>query len=109
MVLDLMDCQEKLAARLQEITEWQERDKGIAQDFEAFVGGDKHPEYAALLKIFKKKVKRAKKKNNDNGSDDGSEGSDDYESEESDYYEDSGIAFILQCLREIGHTGFAES
>lgn len=63
VVLDLIDFQERLDARLKEITERKEKNKRIENSFEVVVGSDKHPSYAALLEIFKLKLKRTKKKN----------------------------------------------
>ncbi|CEO97919.1 unnamed protein product (mitochondrion) [Plasmodiophora brassicae] len=91
VVLDLTECQAKIADRLQEIVAWQQKDQRIAAEFNAIVGGDKHPSYAALLKVFRKKIKRAKKKAVKEGDDDNASNNSDVSDSDSDddYMDDS--------------------
>jgi hypothetical protein len=58
VVADIADCQDKLQGRLAEILAWQERDKNLFNEFSLAVGGDKSEFYPALLKIYRRKIKR---------------------------------------------------
>eukprot|EP01083_Nonionella_stella_P289690 985844_1 len=87
VVVDLTECQDKLSAKLQEIQAWQEKDKRIMGEFNSIVGGDKSEFYVPLLKIFKRRIKRAKKKSGDDDADE-DEDDDNYESDEDFFDED---------------------
>lgn len=106
VVSEMTDCEKQLSHKLSEIKAWQEKDKQVMQDFNQVVGGEKSEFYAQLLKIFKKKVKRAKKKtsrdadldeddDSDNGEDDDSD--EDDNSDESDSDEDDDDSCPLHC------------
>lgn len=88
VVVDLTECQDKLSVRLEEIQQWQQKDKAIIQEFESIVGGEKNPFYEPLKKLFKRKIKRAKKKLNDDDDSNSDEsfdsGDDSSDSESSD-------------------------
>lgn len=62
VVSEIGECQEKLQTKLDEIQAWQEKDKAIFNEFNTVVGGEKSEFYGQLLKIFRKRIKRAKKK-----------------------------------------------
>lgn len=59
---DLNDSQERIARKADEIKEWEEKDRQVLVEFNNIVGTEKNESYAPLLRIFKKRVKRAKKK-----------------------------------------------
>lgn len=63
----MTQCEKELSGKLEEIQQWQEKDKQLLTEFSSTVGGTKSEFYAALLKLFKKKVKRAKVRNGATG------------------------------------------
>ncbi|CAK8998816.1 Cilia- and flagella-associated protein 44 (WD repeat-containing protein 52) [Durusdinium trenchii] len=86
VVTEISGCLEKLAAKKAEVEVWQEKDRLIMDEFNAIVGGDSNPAYAALLKIFKRKIKRAKQTGEEGSDSDDSDEEDDedYDDEEED-------------------------
>lgn len=69
VVAELSEIQDTLASKRKELEEWSKQEKAIQSEFVATVnganssgGGAPHPSFSALQKIFKKKIKRAKKK-----------------------------------------------
>jgi WD40 repeat protein len=78
VVGEISECQAKLGTKRDEIGVWQEKAKHIMNEFSALVG-ESNQFHHQLLKIFKKKVKRAKKRNGDE---------DEEEEEEEDWEED---------------------
>jgi cilia- and flagella-associated protein 44 len=83
IMTEIQRCRESMNTKKSEIDAWQEKEKIIEGEFKSLVpeSNQFHP---ILLKIYKRKIKRAKKK--DDGDSDG-EGSD-YSSEESSSDED---------------------
>merc|ERR550537_549476 len=83
VVAEITECQTKLAAKKEEIARWNEKAKNIINEFNALVGETNqfHPQ---LLKIFKKKIKRAKKRTGDEDED---------EEEEEDWDDDDDEDF----------------
>jgi len=86
IVAKIGECQERLAVKKTEIEGLLERDKAIVSEFNGIVG-EQNKQYDALLKVFKKKIKRIKKKtraaaNGQRGGDNG--GSSESEEEEED-------------------------
>merc|ERR1712129_507262 len=58
VVVDLTECQERLAAKLEEINAWQQKNAKLQREFDQIVAKS-NPFYAALRKIFCRKIKRA--------------------------------------------------
>merc|ERR1712048_151715 len=83
VVVDLTECQERLAGKLEEIHSWQQKDARIQREFDQIVGGggEKNEFYEALKKIFVRKMKR---QNQDQESDDDDDDDSDEEESESD-------------------------
>lgn len=65
----VLECKQKLAEKKAEIEVWQEKDEQILNDFHALVS-ETHPAAAALLKIFRRKMKRSRKRGDDDESSD---------------------------------------
>ncbi|RLN82059.1 hypothetical protein BBJ28_00013673, partial [Nothophytophthora sp. Chile5] len=68
VVAELRDVQELLVAKKRELDEWARQEKVVHAEFLALVNGGNgasgttHPSFTALQKLFKRKIKRAKKK-----------------------------------------------
>eukprot|EP00743_Colponemidia_sp_Colp-15_P005137 GILK01005528.1.p1 GENE.GILK01005528.1~~GILK01005528.1.p1 ORF type:complete len:1787 (-),score=532.29 GILK01005528.1:93-5426(-) len=60
IVNEIAECQLKLATKRTDIENWQVEDRQIMDEFNSLIG-ESSPFYAALMKIFKKKMKRSKK------------------------------------------------
>merc|ERR1712228_747096 len=60
VVVDLTECQERLAAKLEEIHQWKQKDLKIQCEFDQIVGGERNHFYDELKKIFCRKIKRRK-------------------------------------------------
>lgn len=81
IVAEISEIQENLSTKKKEFEEWSKQEKAIQSEFLSTVNGGSgsstpHPNFAALQKIFKKKIKRAKKKSAPSGKD-GKDGSGD--------------------------------
>jgi len=57
----IKDCQDQLGEKKAEIEQWQNEETSLQADFTELVG-ENSPFLGALLKIYKKKVKRSKRK-----------------------------------------------
>jgi len=84
VVSEMADCEKQLSHKLSEIKAWQEKDKQVLSDFNLVVGGEKSEFYSALLKIFKKKVKRNKKGGAGGGAGGGAARGDDLDNDDGD-------------------------
>ncbi|TYZ67625.1 hypothetical protein PybrP1_000869, partial [[Pythium] brassicae (nom. inval.)] len=65
VVAEMSEIQEILGAKRRELEEWGRQEKAVQSEFLATVNGGSgapHPSFAALHKLFKKKIKRPKKK-----------------------------------------------
>uniref|UniRef100_K3X7R6 EML-like first beta-propeller domain-containing protein n=1 Tax=Globisporangium ultimum (strain ATCC 200006 / CBS 805.95 / DAOM BR144) TaxID=431595 RepID=K3X7R6_GLOUD len=66
IVAEINEIQENLSNKKKEHEEWSKQEKAIQSEFLTTVNGNngstQHPNFAALQKIFKKKIKRPKKK-----------------------------------------------
>jgi WD40 repeat protein len=82
VVGEISECQSKLSMKRDEIGVWQEKAKHIINEFNALVG-ESNQFHAQLLKIFKKKVKRAKKRNGDEEEDEEEE--EDWDDDDEDF------------------------
>lgn len=79
IVGEITEIQEHLNAKKAELEEWSKQEKAIQSEFLSLVNGgnasgssaSQHPCFAALQKIFKKKIKRPKKKATGAGGKDG--------------------------------------
>jgi len=69
VVTAISEFQEQLGTKREEIAVWQEKDKLIVNEFNALVG-EGNQFMPQLLKIFKKRIKRAKKRSGDEDEDD---------------------------------------
>ena len=69
IVSKVAECQDKLTQKKGEIERLLEKDKRIMVEFNAALG-DNNKFHEVLLKIFKKKIKRARKSSGDGGGDD---------------------------------------
>ena len=89
VVEEIKTCRDKLKAKRAEIKVWQEKDEQLAKEFNQLVG-ESSSFYPALLRVFKRKIKRAKKKNDGDDSDEETESEEesDYDSDEGDSDED---------------------
>merc|ERR1711871_870505 len=66
---EIDSCGEKLVQKQEELAVWQEKDKLIMEEFSKLVGASNQFE-PQLLKMFKRKIKRAKKRTGDEDEDD---------------------------------------
>merc|ERR1711871_1311798 len=66
---EIDSCGEKLVQKQEELAVWQEKDKLIMEEFSKLVGASNQFE-PQLLKMFKRKIKRAKKRTEDDDEDD---------------------------------------
>merc|ERR1719160_1554063 len=57
----IKDCQDQLGEKKAEIEQWQQEETSLQAEFTELVG-ENSPFLGALLKIYKKKVKRSKRK-----------------------------------------------
>ncbi|XP_061887395.1 cilia- and flagella-associated protein 44-like [Entelurus aequoreus] len=103
----LEECREELEFKHRDIAKVQERDRAVSKAFRASLGDDKKfEEY--LLKVFKKKIKRAKQKEpvgNTEGDHDSGEDFDDYENwddddDEEDWDAPEGEAAVEECPQD---------
>ncbi|XP_061733169.1 cilia- and flagella-associated protein 44-like [Nerophis ophidion] len=102
----LEECQEELELKHRDIAKVQEREKAVSKAFWASLADDKKfEEY--LLKVFKKKMKRAKQKEavgNTEGDHDSAEDFEDYENwdddEEEDWDTPEGEAAVEECPQD---------
>jgi len=68
IVAELRDVQDLLASKKRELDEWSRQERAVQGEFLTLVNGGTgssatpHPCFAALQKLFKRKIKRAKKK-----------------------------------------------
>ena len=87
IVVDLTECQERLAAKLEEINEWKQKDERIQTEFDQIVG-QRNPFYEDLKKIFFRRIKRNKhrKESNENDQND-EEDEEENESTQSDFHD----------------------
>ncbi|KAJ0406656.1 hypothetical protein P43SY_009767 [Pythium insidiosum] len=79
IVAEINDIQENMNAKRKDMEEWGRQEKAVQAEFLALVNGAagvsgglgnaQHPNFAALQKIFKKKIKRPKKKGGPAGKD----------------------------------------
>lgn len=74
IVAEISEIQENLSTKKKDFEEWSKQEKAIQSEFLSTVNGSSgsntpHPNFAALQKIFKKKIKRAKKKSAPNSKD----------------------------------------
>ncbi|OQS01330.1 phytophthora infestans avirulence-associated protein 3.4F-A [Achlya hypogyna] len=86
IVRDLTECNDQLLQKRKELEEWQASEAAIQTDFVALVGS-LHPSFAVLQKLFRKRLKRAKKRAADDAGDDDDdeeESDDDYNSDDDD-------------------------
>ncbi|GLE00532.1 hypothetical protein PINS_up009289 [Pythium insidiosum] len=117
IVAEINDIQENMSAKKKEMEEWTRQEKAVQAEFLTLVNGSgsgsgglgstQHPNFAALQKIFKKKIKRPKKKggsggndgkdggtdgdgdpSNDRGNGDGDDEDDEEDEDDSDFDED---------------------
>ncbi|TMW57715.1 hypothetical protein Poli38472_014318 [Pythium oligandrum] len=76
IVAEIRDIQENMSHKKKDVEEWGKQERAIQTEFLTLVNGANgttpHPQFLALQKIFKKKIKRAKKKNQ--GGKDGKDG-----------------------------------
>lgn len=82
IVAEISEIQENLSTKKKEFEEWSRQEKAVQSEFLSTVNGSSgsstpHPNLTALQKIFKKKIKRAKKKGAPNGGKDVKDGSGD--------------------------------
>ncbi|KDO35721.1 hypothetical protein SPRG_18870 [Saprolegnia parasitica CBS 223.65] len=84
VVKDLTECSDQLLTKRKELDECQASEASIQSDFVNLVGS-LHPSFAVLQKIFKKRLKRAKKRAND---DDGGDDDDDDDDDDDEYNSD---------------------
>merc|ERR1711871_1359034 len=78
---EIDSCGEKLVQKQEELAVWQEKDKLIMEEFSKLVGASNQFE-PQLLKMFKRKIKRAKKRTGDEDEDEDSD--EDWEEESDD-------------------------
>ncbi|KAL4169004.1 hypothetical protein KRP22_009933 [Phytophthora ramorum] len=68
IMAELRDVQDLLASKKHELDEWSRQERSVQAEFLMLVNGGTgstatpHPSFAALQKLFKRKIKRAKKK-----------------------------------------------
>jgi len=79
----IKDCQDQLGEKKAEIEQWQNEETSLQQEFTELVG-ESSPFLGALLKIYKKKVKRSKRKKGMGDEDEYDEDEDEDEDEEED-------------------------
>lgn len=78
IVAELRDVQDLLASKKRELDEWSKQERAVQGEFLTLVNGGTgpsatpHPFFAPLQKLFKRKIKRAKKK--PTGKEDGKDG-----------------------------------
>merc|ERR1719162_1674005 len=77
----IKDCQDQLGEKKAEIEQWQNEEQSLQAEFTELVG-ENSPFLGALLKIYKKKVKRSKRKKM--GEDDEMDDEEDEDEEESE-------------------------
>jgi len=82
VVAAISDFQDQLATKREEIAVWQEKDKDIMNEFNTLVG-EGNQFMPQLLKIFKKRVKRAKKRTGDEDEDE--EDEEDWDEDDEDF------------------------
>ncbi|ETP30145.1 hypothetical protein F442_20788 [Phytophthora nicotianae P10297] len=79
IVAELRDVQDLLTIKKRDLDEWAKQEKAVQAEFLTLVNGGTgssatpHPSFAALQKLFKRKIKRAKKKPTTGGKEDGKE------------------------------------
>ncbi|EEY64548.1 uncharacterized protein PITG_15796 [Phytophthora infestans T30-4] len=79
IVADLRDVQDLLTIKKRDLDEWARQEKAVQAEFLTLVNGGTgssatpHPSFAALQKLFKRKIKRAKKKPASGGKEEGKE------------------------------------
>ncbi|KAF1776108.1 WD40-repeat-containing domain [Phytophthora cactorum] len=79
IVAELRDVQDLLTSKKHELDEWTRQERAVQAEFLTLVNGGTgssatpHPSFAALQKLFKRKIKRAKKKPTTGGKEDGKE------------------------------------
>ncbi|KAG3238123.1 hypothetical protein PI124_g16907 [Phytophthora idaei] len=79
IVAELRDVQDLLTSKKHELDEWTRQERAVQAEFLTLVNGGTgssatpHPSFAALQKLFKRKIKRAKKKPTPGGKEDGKE------------------------------------
>lgn len=81
IIHQIKDCQDQLGDKKQEIEHWHEKEQSLQAEFTDLVG-ETNPHLPALLRIYKKKVKRSKKKKQ--GEDDDFDEEDDEDDEDSE-------------------------
>jgi WD40 repeat protein len=87
VVSEISDCQNKLATKNEEIGVWQEKEKTIMGEFHSLVGdANASAFHAQLLKVFKRKIKRAKKRTGDDEEEEEEE--EDWEEDEDEDFDD---------------------
>merc|ERR1711871_841706 len=80
---EIDSCGEKLVQKQEELAVWQEKDKLIMEEFSKLVGASNQFE-PQLLKMFKRKIKRAKKRTGDEDEDEDSNEDDDDDDDDDD-------------------------
>jgi len=83
VVANISDCHSRLQSKKTELGVWQHKDKLIMEEFLKFAP-ENHAFHEQLIRIFKRKIKRAKKKNEAEGGDESDEESDYDEDEDED-------------------------
>ncbi|KAE9011914.1 hypothetical protein PF005_g10384 [Phytophthora fragariae] len=80
IVAELRDVQDLLASKKRELDDWSRQERAVQGEFLTLVNGGTgssvtpHPSFSALQKLFKRKIKRAKKKPTASGKEDGKDG-----------------------------------
>merc|ERR1711953_193078 len=91
----IKECQDQLGEKKVEIEQWHNEEQGLQAEFTELVG-ENSPFLSALLKIYKKKVKRSKRKkglgdDEDFDEDEEDEDESDMESDEEDDYMEEDV------------------
>jgi hypothetical protein len=86
VVTAISEFQAQLATKREEIGVWQEKDKTIMNEFDTLVG-EGNQFMPQLLKIFKKRIKRAKKRGNGDEDED-EDDEEDWEDDDDDDFDD---------------------
>jgi len=107
IMLQIKECQDQLSEKKAEIEEWHTQEQNLQAEFTDLVG-ENSPFLSALLKVYKKKVKRSKRKKgmgeeedmDEDEEDEDDEGSD-IESDEDEDMEDDDVGPPQGCDHQI--------